>query len=310
MHKQNPIVVILGPTCVGKTAVSIEISLSLGAEIISCDSRQVYIGMDIGTAKTPYHLRQIVPHHLVDIVYPDEPFNAQMWADRAEESIDSLIKKGKTSLIVCGTGLYLSAYSQGFFPLPAQTEEKKRKTSEKIKDIEQNLTLHDYLKKIDAESAEDIHVNDVYRTKRAIEIYLLTGKPASQLKKEMQKKEREGISYIGLTMERDSLYTRIDLRVNSMIENGFVEEVTSLIKQGYSEDLAAFQAPGYSELIDFFNGRCTLQEVVTNTKTKTRNYAKRQFTWFNKMKNVTWFDVSNGYSKTIRKIVEFCRKIC
>jgi tRNA dimethylallyltransferase len=310
MHEENSPVVILGPTCVGKTNISIEVALSLGAEIISCDSRQVYIGMDIGTAKTPYHLRQIVPHHLVDIVYPDDPFNAQMWAERAEYSAATIVKKGKSPLIVCGTGLYLSAYTDGFFPLPERTEEKKREITERIKGIEKRETLYDYLKEIDPKSAKDIHVNDLYRTRRAIEIYLLTGKPLSQIKKESRKKKREEILYIGLTMEREKLYRRIDGRVDSMIKDGFIEEVISLINQGYDENLTAFQAPGYFELREYFKGKTTREEAISKTKTRTRNYAKRQFTWFRKMEKVHWFDVTDRYCDAILTIVELCKKIC
>lgn len=309
MRSERILPVIIGPTCVGKTAFSIELALSCGAEIISCDSRQVYIGMDIGTAKTPYHLQQIVPHHLIDVVYPDEEFNAQIWSSYAEKSLAKIQERRRIPLIVCGTGLYLSALTDGFFSLPDLTKEKKNEIELKIKEIEKKSPIYEFLINIDKESALRIHPNDKYRIKRAIEIYLLTGEPASLHKKRTKQTKKEGICYIGLTMSRKELYRRINKRVDNMINDGFVEEVEFLLKCGYNETLKAFQAPGYRELIEFFKGSISLKSAISETKTKTRNYAKRQYTWFKKLRGVNWFNVSEGYTEIVKNAIDVFKKI-
>lgn len=301
MKREKSLPVIIGPTCVGKTDFSVELALSCDSEVICCDSRQVYIGMNIGTAKTPYYIQQIITHHLIDVVYPDEEFNAQLWATRAEKSIKEILKKNRRPLIVCGTGLYLSALTNGFFSLPEITKEKKKEIEFNINEIEKQSSMYDYLKKIDKESASRINPNDKYRIKRAIEIYLLTGRSASYHRKKTKQKKKESVCYIGLTMDRKELYRRINQRVDNMVTNGFVEEVEHLISLGYDEDLTAFQAPGYKELIQFSRGNLSLQDAISETKKRTRNYAKRQFTWFSKLKGVSWFDVSLGYKEISKK---------
>lgn len=306
MKRERTIPVILGPTCVGKTSLSIELALSLGAEVVSCDSRQVYIGMNVGTAKPPYYIQQIIPHHLIDILYPDDSFNARVWAELAERSIKEIIKKNRKPLIACGTGLYLSALTDGFFSLPELTDEKRKIIELKIDEIEKKIPLYDYLKKIDSESALRIHKNDRYRTKRAIEIFLLTGKPVSYHRMKGKQKRNEKICYIGLTMNRGQLYKKIESRVDSMVKNGFVEEVEHLLSLGYRKNLAAFQAPGYRELIRFLKGETSLKDAISQTKKRTRNYAKRQFTWFRKLEGVTWFDISLGYKAILKRTVDLC----
>lgn len=303
MKRRRKIPVIIGPTCIGKTDLSIDLSLALNGEVVSCDSRQVYIGMDIGTAKTPHHLQQIVRHHLIDVVYPDTRYNAQMWAEQAETVIDGILERGKIPLIVCGTGLYLAALTEGFFPLPEMNERKKAAIAKKLKAIEENSPLHDYLKRIDAESSETIHPNDVYRTKRALEIYLLTGKTASYHRKQAHKKSKKLYTVIGLTMERELLYLRIDQRVEAMVSCGFIDEVEYLLKAGYSKELAAFHAPGYTEFIKFLGRILTREAAIEETKIKTRNYAKRQFTWFKKLDDARWFDVTDGSKRSLDEIV-------
>jgi len=298
----KPLPIIIGPTCVGKTTFSIELALSQGTEIISCDSRQVYIGMNIGTAKPNYYMQQIIPHHLLDIVFPDEEFNAQLWAKRAKNLVDEIRERKHKTLIVCGTGLYLSAFINGFFPLPEFTKEKKREIKQKIGEIEKNSSLFDYLKEIDKESASRIHLNDTYRIKRAIEIYLLTGKSDSYHRSKIKPKKKENLYYIGLTMDRKKLYRRINQRVDKMMRNGFIEEVERLLALGYNEILNAFQAPGYQELIRYLRGDFSRKDAISETKTRTRNYAKRQFTWFRKIKNVNWFDISGGYKEISKKV--------
>ncbi len=304
MKSGKTVPVILGPTCVGKTAISVELSLLVNTEIISCDSRQVFVGMNIGTAKPPYHIQQIVRHHLIDVAYPDETFTAQLWAELAEQTIQTIQKKNKLPLIVCGTGLYLKALMEGFFQLPEMTEEKRESIEQKIKKLEQDTSLHGYLKKIDAESADRIHQNDTYRIKRALEIFLLTGKPPCYHRKKMNKKSTSHFQLIGLTMDRSKLYQAIDQRVEEMVNDGFIKEVKYLLKVGYNKNLTAFQAPGYSEFIQCFNGIISEKDAISKTKMKTRNYAKRQFTWFRKLKEITWFDVSDSYRNCVKNITD------
>lgn len=290
----------------GKTPLSINLALDIGAEIICCDSRQVYIGMDIGTDKPPHHLQQIIAHHLIDIVYPDDEFNAHLWAEFAEVATKDIQNKNRIPLIVCGTGLYLSALTDGFFPVPEMTIEKKEQISQEIDGIEKRISLFNYLKEIDEESAKNIHPNDRYRIKRAIEIYLLTGKPATYHKKNSRRQGKKDIIYIGLTMDRNTLYRRIDQRVEDMLKNGFVEEIEYLLRLGYEESLNAFQAPGYRELIGFIEGNFKKIDAIAETKKRTRNYAKRQFTWFRKIEGVNWFDMSDGCKnkrKSIKQLI-------
>lgn len=308
MKRSRKIPVIIGPTCIGKTCLSIELSLAINAEIVSCDSRQVYIGMDIGTAKTPYHLQQIVRHHLIDIVYPDKKYNAQMWAEQAEAVIHDIVGRNKIPLVVCGTGLYLSSLTEGFFPLPEMSDKKKQSIADKIQSIEEIGSLYEYLKHIDAESAERIHPNDAYRMRRAVEIYLLTKKPVSYHRKQAHKRGKKRYTFMGLTMERELLYMRIDQRVEDMVRRGFIEEVNRLLKMGYSKELAAFHAPGYSEFIKYFNGALSRETAIEETKAKTRNYAKRQFTWFKKIDKAKWFDVTEGASTKMEEIVSAIQK--
>jgi tRNA dimethylallyltransferase len=304
MKRPRKIPVVIGPTCVGKTAFSVELALAIDAEIISCDSRQVYVGMDIGTAKTPYHLQQIVRHHLIDMVYPDEKYNAQLWAEQSESVIDDIHERKKMPLIVCGTGLYLAALTEGFFPLPRRSERRKRAIAERIHDIEQKQSIHDYLSSIDAESAERIHPHDLYRIRRAVEIYLLTKKPLSVHRRQTHKKRNLKYVFVGLTMERDLLYLRIDQRVEEMVERGFIQEVRQLLVNGYSRDLGAFHAPGYNEFIKYTCGELSRDAAIEETKVKTRNYAKRQFTWFKKIDEAHWLDVTDGYGERICEAVQ------
>lgn len=308
MKRQGKIPVIIGPTCVGKTDLSIELSLAINAEVVSCDSRQVYIGMDIGTAKTPYHLRQIVRHHLIDVVYPDAKYNAQMWSEQAKTALHAIRARGRIPLVVCGTGLYLAALTEGFFPLPEMNRRKASAIEKRIQTIEKKGSLREYLKQIDPEMAESIHPNDAYRLRRAIEIYLLTGKTPSYHRKRAHKSGKKNYLFIGLTMERELLYMRIDRRVEEMVRSGFVEEIDHLLKLGYPGELAAFHAPGYTDFIKYLSGELSKEAAIEETKTKTRNYAKRQFTWFRRIEEARWFDMTDGRKTGFNEIASLIRK--
>ncbi len=231
-----------------------------------------------------------------------------MWADRAQAVIHDIIGRNKIPLVVCGTGLYLAALSEGFFPLPEMSDKKKQSIAEKIQSIEENGSLYEYLQQIDAESAKRIHPNDIYRMRRAVEIYLLTKKPVSYHRKQAHKKGKERYTFIGLTMERELLYMRIDQRVEDMVRHGFIKEVDYLLKTGYSKELGAFHSPGYGEFIKYFNGALSKEAAIEETKTKTRNYAKRQFTWFKKIDEAKWFDVTEGPRTKTEEILSVIQK--
>ena len=301
--------VIVGPTCVGKTSLSVDVALACNAEVIVCDSRQVYIGMNIGTAKTPFYIRQIVPHHLVDIVYPDENFNAQDWSTLALKKIKEINERRKIPLVVGGTGFYLKALKEGLFPLPELTDEEKKNLRHKIDEIARIKGLFNFLKEIDPESSKVIHPNDSYRLKRAIEVYFISSKPLSYHKKRVNTKRKINIFYIGLTMPRKELYMRINKRVDEMVEKGFIEEVNYLLSTGYEENLLSFQAPGYKEFIDLLKGKLSLRDAIVKAKSRTRNYAKRQITWFKRIKDIKWFDISKGFRTTLKNVVDLISMI-
>jgi tRNA dimethylallyltransferase len=222
--------------------------------------------------------------------------------------IDEIREKGKIPLVVCGTGLYLAALTEGFFPLPEMSEKKKAAICEKIKSIEEKGSLYEYLMQIDGESAESIHPNDAYRIRRAIEIYLLTNKGPSYHRKQAHKKGKKNYVFTGLTMERELLYMRIDQRVEEMVRSGFIEEVNQLLKLGYDKELGAFHAPGYSEFIKYLSGSLSRESAIEETKTKTRNYAKRQFAWFKKIDEAEWFDVTEGPKTKIDEFISLFQK--
>jgi tRNA dimethylallyltransferase len=298
--------VILGPTGVGKTDLSIDFALTCKGEVISCDSRQVYIGMDIGTDKAPLHLRQIIKHYLIDVVYPDGEFNAKIWAWEAEKRVGEIYERGNRPIIVCGTGLYLSAFVNGFFPLPKISWEREKEIEKRIREIKKGVGLYNFLKKIDKESAQKIHPNDIYRIKRALQVFFITGEPISYHKKKIVRKETREIIYIGLYRDRDILYQRINRRVDEMIDNGLIQEVEYLLKLGYDENLKAFQTPGYREIIKYLNGEISFKSAVSRIKKNTRNYAKRQLTWFRRLKRVQWFDMSMGNKEVLKGIAGGC----
>jgi tRNA dimethylallyltransferase len=189
------------------------------------------------------------------------------------------------------------------------SEKQKQRIEAKIKNIEEQNPLYEYLKHIDAESVERIHPNDEYRIRRAIEIFLLTGKPITHHRRQIHKKQKQkGYTFVGLTMERELLYMRIDQRVEEMVRRGFIEEVDHLLKLGYDRELGAFHAPGYNEFLKYLGGALTREEAIEETKRKTRNYAKRQFTWFRKIHEAQWFDVTEGYKSTVEQILALFRK--
>lgn len=286
----QPIVVLIGPTAIGKTALSIELAQKFDFEIISVDSMQVYRYMDIGTAKITKNEMQNIPHHLIDVVTPDESFDATLYEKLALTAILDIIARGKKVLLTGGTGLYLRSLLNGLSTqLPSFPE--IRKEIENQLALKGRDALHEQLSLFDRVSAERIHKNDTHRLVRAIEIYRGTGKQWSALIEE-HKSERSvrfpNILIIGLTCDRKKLYERIGRRSHIMLESGFQKEVEGLLKAGYTPDLKSMQSIGYSHMVKFLNDEWTKEEMLECLTRDTRRYAKRQFTWFNKIKGISW----------------------
>jgi len=289
----NPFVIILiGPTGVGKTAVSYELAKQLPetAEIISADSRQVYRYMDIGTAKPSLQMRQEIMHHFIDVHNPDRVYSAGEFGKEAREEIEEILAMGNWPLVVGGSGLYLRALLEGFFAPKVSNHEIRAQLKRRVV-TEGSSTLHAELTKIDPASAARLHPNDAHRIVRALEIYYASGKLPSEVR--MYPNEPAEFSYrlIGLNMPRADLYARINQRVDKMFAEGLVDECKRLLKMSYSPELNALKTVGYQEVFQYLRNEVSYDEMVALIKQHSRNYAKRQMTWFRKMNGVEWFDI-------------------
>jgi tRNA dimethylallyltransferase len=287
------IAVICGPTGVGKTTAAIEIASALDAEIINADSMQVYRYMDIGTAK-PSALEQArIPHHMIDIVDPDEPFDAQRYADEAQNLVFQLAEQGIPVLVAGGTGFYIRALIHGLFESGSGNSEI-RLNLKKEADTKGIAGLYHRLCECDPKAAAKIHPHDAFRIVRALEIYETTGQPISACHQEhRQAPPLFDVLKIGLSRQREVLYERINRRVDLMVEEGLVDEVKSLLKRGYSSELKPLQSIGYRHIVDFFEGRLSWDDTLQTLKQDTRRYAKRQLTWFNSDSQVKWTDADH-----------------
>lgn len=280
----------MGPTCVGKSATAIKVAKAFDGEIINCDSMQVYRGFDIGTDKLPEDQREKIPHHLLDIIPPSTQFTAADFVRLALEAIGVIRSKKKRPIIAGGTGLYLKALLVGLFP-QGKSDPLIRKRLEREAGKKGLPSLSEKLKAIDPVYAEKIGPNDKIRIIRALEIFLATGKPLSEHFIQTQSfVEDFHILKIGLELEREVLYQRIESRVDRMFERGLVEEVNRLLRKDIKEDSPPFRALGYKHVLKVLRGELTLEEAVMLTKKDTRHYAKRQLTWFRKMEGIQWFD--------------------
>lgn len=294
------LLIICGPTASGKTAVAVALCRALDGEVISADSMQIYRGMDIGAAKpTPEEMRG-VPHHLLDIVDPGESFSVAAYRERAVKAIEDVLARGKTPVVCGGTGLYIDALTRpmGF---SAQGDESVRRPLEEIAAQDGGKeTLHGMLRDVDPESAARLHVNDVRRVIRALEVFKLTGKSLTQLMAE--DRERHGAyrgKLFGLSWPREELYRRIDMRVDLMIEDGLVREVETLLGNGLSDRSTAMQGIGYKEIARALAGDCPMEYAVSRIKQATRNYAKRQLTWFRRDERVVWIEAEGRSAEDI-----------
>ncbi|MFJ7976491.1 tRNA (adenosine(37)-N6)-dimethylallyltransferase MiaA [Peribacillus sp. NPDC096379] len=289
-QENNKLLVIIGPTAVGKTKLSIEMAKRFNGEIISGDSMQVYKGMDIGTAKITPNEMDGIPHFLLDIKEPNESFSAADFQEQANQAIADIQKRGKLPIIVGGTGLYIQSviYDYQFSEAPSNLEYRKR--LESIVETDGIEPLIEKLRSIDPESAERIHPNNIRRIIRALEIYYCTGITMSNQLEKQTSELKYDTALIGLTMNREALYRRINHRVDVMVEQGLMEEVKSFHEQGL-RDCQSIQAIGYKELYDYFDDRLTIDESVEALKQNSRRYAKRQLTWFRNKMDVKWYEV-------------------
>ena len=290
---KNKVVAIVGPTGVGKTELSLKLADYTDSEIISCDSMQIYKGMDIGTAKATVSEMSLIPHHLIDIKDPKESYSVCDYVIDAKKCINDIFSRGKNAMIVGGTGLYVDSFinDTDFTETKASDEIRKELTSYAEKNGAD--ALHHILKEVDPESAASIHPNNIKRVIRAVEYFRISGEKISQHNKlGALKKSPYDYLYIGLTRNRDELYERIDKRVDLMIEKGLIEEVKRLWCRGCNLKMTSMQALGYKEIIHYIEGRCTLDEAIRILKRDSRRYAKRQLTWFNRNKDIKWINLS------------------
>jgi len=287
--EKTKIVVIVGPTAAGKTAFSCELAGIFDAEIISADSRQVYKHMDIGTAKPTEKQRNSVPHHLIDVCRPDSGYSAADFKRDAEESLRAVSSRGKRAFIVGGAGLYVRAFLEGLFIGPGNIA-SVRETLLKEERLFGREYLHKELSRVDPVSASRIHPNNIHRVMRALEVYSFSGRPISSFWEEHGFREKNYDTLkIGLIKERGVLYRDIEKRIDKMMEEGLLEETGRLLEMGFSAELKSMRSLGYREMIGHINGVFSLDEAAGALKKNTRNYAKRQITWFKKDKDVVWF---------------------
>lgn len=307
MQRREKLVVIIGPTAVGKTELSLELAEQFNGEIISGDSMQVYRGMDIGTAKaTPAELAR-VPHHLIDFINPDDEYSVAQFQESATRLITEINGRNRLPFIVGGTGLYIESVTHRFQFSQTSQDPQLRERLQRLADTEGNEALHARLAAIDPITAERLHANDVKRVIRALEIYECSGYKMSDYQLRAKQSPYD-LLMIGLTMDRDKLYQRINHRVDLMIEAGLVEEVRGLLNQGYSASLVSMQGLGYKEIIPYLYGEITLDTAILNIKQRTRHFAKRQLSWFRRMTEIEWFDLTDPASKpqveqTIKQIL-------
>ena len=286
---KDNIICIAGPTASGKTALSIALAKELDGEVVSCDSMQVYKRMDIGTAKPTLEEMEGIPHHMLSVAEPWENFSVGKYCDMAAPIVDDIVARGKTAIIVGGTGLYMDALIRGndFAPVPSTG---RREELEKIA-AEQGIdAVIEMLRKVDPESAERLHPSDQKRIIRAMEVYLETGKTITQHNRETQQiPDRYHPVWFALEdAQRATLYARIDRRVEVMLKQGLIAEIESLLKEGVPESATAMQAIGYKEFVDALQGRSSMETAVALVQQASRKYAKRQLTWFRRNANIHW----------------------
>ena len=305
---KRPLIILAGPTAVGKTAASIRLAKAIGAEIISADSMQVYRHMDIGSAKIRQEEMEGVPHYLIDVLEPEEEFNVVRFQQMAKAAAEEIYAKGKIPLVAGGTGFYIQALLYDIDFTENDGDTSYRRSLEKTAEEKGGEYLHAMLREADPKAAEQIHPHNIKRMIRALEFHHQTGGKISEHNEaEREKSSPYDFAYFVLTDERSRLYERIDRRVDKMMEEGLLEEVRYLKERGVKRESTAMQGLGYKELYAYLDGECTLEEAVRIIKRDTRHFAKRQLTWFKRERDVIWADKS-VIGQSDDAVVEFMRK--
>ncbi len=302
------VIVICGPTASGKTALSIELAKRINGEIISADSMQIYKDMNIGAAKPTKEEMQGIKHYLLDCISPEVRYSVADFKENAEKAIKEILEKGKTPIVVGGTGLYVNSLIYAIEYSKTEFNEEYRKKLESLCEEKGLEYLYDEAMKIDPEAMKIISANDRKRIMRVLEIYKETGKTKTEQEKESRKEVMYDYHVFSLNMEREILYDRINKRVDLMLKQGLIEEVKALLEK-YKDFPTAMQGLGYKEVRDYLESTMTYDEMVEKIKMETRRYAKRQITWFKKNKETIWLDALEGKEKNIEKILESMQKI-
>ena len=298
---QPPLIVILGPTAVGKTSLSIDLAARFDGEIVGADSRQIYRGMDIGTAKPTPEEQARIPHHLVDIQPPDRQMALATYQQMAFSAIDSIHRRGRVPFLVGGSALYLRAVTEGLQIPEVAPNPAMRSELEEFAQKRGRHALHTRLQALDPDAAAQIHPNNLRRVVRALEIVQTTGRRKSELETATPPPYR--ILKIGLDLPRPRLHERIDRRVRDMVENGLVEEMAALLAAGYSPDLPAFSSLGYREIASHLRGEVALAAAVERIQIETHRFVRHQYTWFRRLPEVHWFDLTEAPQPNIRNLV-------
>lgn len=307
--EKKPLIVLTGPTAAGKTGLSIELAKRINGAIISADSMQVYRHMDIGSAKITKEEMDGIPHYLIDVLEPYEEFSVHLFKQMAEKALEEIYEKGMIPIIVGGTGFYIQALLYDIQFTDTNTDTEYREKMEKMVEDQGPEWLHDRLKEVDPEAANQIHANNVKRVIRALEYFHQTGQKISEHNAE----ERQRTSpychvYFVLNRDRAELYRRIDLRVDIMLENGLLDEVKKLKEMGYTRDMVAMKGLGYKEILDYFSGDISLDEAIYRVKRDSRHFAKRQLTWFRRERDVTWVELDGrSFDEVLDEMISLLR---
>ena len=311
--EKKPLLILTGPTAVGKTALSIQLAKAVGGEIVSADSMQVYRHMDIGSAKVTEEEMEGIPHYLIDVLDPQDDFNVATFQTLARQAMDEIYSHGNIPIITGGTGFYIQAL---LYDIDFKENNEKNPIRKELEQLAKELgdkapgTLHEKLSHIDPEAARQIHANNIKRVIRAIEYFEQTGEKISEHNEEMHQKESPyNFLYYVLTRDRKTLYERIDKRVDIMIANGLVKEIEKLKAMGCHRGQTSMQGLGYKEILDYLDGSCTLDEAVYILKRDTRHFAKRQLTWFRREKDTIWMN-KDEFDYNEDRILDEMLKVC
>ena len=307
---KKPLIVLTGPTAVGKTKLSIALAKAVDGEIISADSMQVYKYMDIGSAKITKEEMEGVPHHLIDVLDPGEDFHVVRFQEMAKQAMEEIYAKGKIPILAGGTGFYIQAVVKDIDFSENTEKSPVREAMEKLAEEKGSEFLHERLREIDPPSADKIHANNVKRVIRALEYYQMTGERISDHNaREAEKESPYNTAYFVLNDVRERLYARIDSRVDEMLKQGLLEEVQKLADMGYTKDMVSMQGLGYKEILSYLDHTCTLEEAVYILKRDTRHFAKRQLTWFKREKDVIWVN-KNEFAYKDKETLDYILKNC